>query len=70
MVTRWLILRNSTIDFSLSFTGYIRSAGNVKSLPSINQARQQTKHNKEKMLMYCEYICIHCFDTDQSQDSS
>ena len=72
MITRWLILRNSTIIFP--FASRVRSEARVMSNhrhQSINQSnlqtKQQTKHNKKWCITD---ICIHCFDTDQSQDSS
>jgi len=67
MITRWLILRNSTINFP--FASRVRSEARVMSNHCHQSIKRIIKPNIIKKWSNTK-ICIHCFDTDQSQDSS
>jgi hypothetical protein len=66
-ITRWLILRNSTINFP--FASRVRSEARVMSNHCHQSIKRIIKPNIIKKWSITK-ICIHCFDTDQSQNSS
>jgi len=66
LMNEWLILRNSTIIFP--FTSRVRSEARVMS----NHCQQPnaTEKKETRFTNICSKICIHCFDTDHSQELS
>ena len=66
LMNEWLILRNSTIIFP--FASRVRSEARVMS----NHCQQPnaTEKKETRFTNICSKICIHCFDTDHSQELS